>query len=79
MAGPGATCGPNGQVDLPDILAVLDAFQGMFAPACTLPNVDIACGPGTSCCIADGTIDLLDILAVLNAFQGIDNCCTAGR
>ncbi|MCH7921262.1 MAG: hypothetical protein IIC50_25240 [Planctomycetes bacterium] len=78
LAGPGGTCGPDGSVELVDILAVLDGFSGAFAAPCESGNLDIA-GPGGSC-TGDGSIRLDDILAVLNAFQGQDDCsCPPAR
>lgn len=76
VAGSNGTCGPNGGVELTDILAVLDAFQGGYADGCGLTDLDIAqpdgCGP-------DGEISLFDILAVLDAFSAVDGCCPKGR
>ena len=68
------TCGPDGMIDLFDILAVLDGFQNVFTSSCELFNIDLA-GPSGSC-EPDGQIDLTDILAVLDAFQGTAICCT---
>jgi len=73
VAGPGGTCGPNGTVDLLDILGILDGFQGEFADGCGEHNLDLA-GPGGSCG-PDGGIDLVDILAVLDAFANVSSCC----
>lgn len=74
IAGNQGVCGPNGVVDLLDIIAVLNGFQGTFADGCSLTNVDIA--PD---CAADGKIDRTDILAVLDAFAGTSTCCSARR
>ena len=71
VAGAGQACGPDGEVDLLDILAVLDAFRGVFAEGCQLVNIDISGDPH---CVPDGTIALRDILAVLNAFSGTGDC-----
>ena len=46
MAGELGVCGPNGIVDLLDILAVLNGFQGDFADGCELVNMDIAGAEG---------------------------------
>lgn len=73
LASAGGLCGPDGTVDLLDILAVLDGFQGEFAAGCTNTNIDIS-GPGDTC-MPGGGIDLLDILAVLDASQNTANCC----
>ena len=67
------SCGPDGTVGLPDILIVLDGFQGLAPQGCEPYNVDFA-GDGGSCG-SDGVVSLLDILAVLNAFQGMSVCC----
>jgi len=77
VAGPGSTCGPDGLVDLFDILAVLDGFQNVFTPGCELFHIDLAGPSGT--CDRDGVIDLSDILAVLDAFAGQDHCCPPGE
>lgn len=77
VGGQKGACGPDGTVDLSDILAVLDGFQGVFAPGCEVPNVDIASQPDA--CSGDGTIDLRDILAVLDAFRGTTTCCPRKR
>ena len=69
------TCGPDGQVDLFDILAILDGFQSVFSPACKVSNVDIA--GQLNACARDDVIDLSDIPAVLDAFQGTTTCCPA--
>lgn len=74
VAGDQGECGPNDVVDLLDILAVLNGFQGIFANGCSVTNVDLA--PN---CTGDGQIDLGDILAVLDAFAGTDSCCAARR
>lgn len=73
LASTGGACGPDGTVDLLDILAVLNGFQGQFAAGCTSANIDIT-GPEDTC-RPGGGIDLLDILAVLNAFQNTVACC----
>lgn len=77
VAGAGGTCGPDGQINLSDILALLDGFQGIFSEGCEFANMNIA-GSGGSC-EPDDSIDLSDILAALDAFQGDDPCCTADR
>lgn len=78
LAGIGGSCGPDGNIELVDILAVLDGFSGNFAAPCESNNLDIA-GPGGTCTV-DGIIGLDDILAVLNAFQGQDDCsCPPAR
>ena len=69
--GDSGTCGPNGVVDLGDIIAVLDGFQSVFAEGCARHNIDIT---GDTHCVPDETIDLHDILAVLDAFSGIGDC-----
>ena len=71
VVGSDHTCGPDGEVDLLDILAVLDAFQGVFPRACHLANIDMA---SHAPCVPDGTIDLHDIFAVLDAFSGTGEC-----
>lgn len=76
IAGNAGACGPDGTVDLNDILAVLNAFQGEFADGCEFTNINIAGAQGS--CKVDNQIDLNDILAVLDAFQGNDHCCTDG-
>ena len=68
-------CGPDGNVDLRDILAVLDAFAGYFPDGCGLVDIDLAGDQGS--CIANGQIDLGDVLGILDAFQRLDNCCAA--
>jgi len=73
LVGLGGTCGPDGLVDLHDILAVVDAFAGRFAAGCSSINADVA-GMGSSC-RSDGVVDLIDVLAVLGAFSGNDPCC----
>ena len=73
LVGLGGTCGPDGTVDLHDVIAAVNAFQGVFVGGCSTINADLA-GPRASC-IADGVVDLLDILAVLGAFGGDDPCC----
>ena len=73
LAGAGGTCGPDDQVDIFDIFAVLDGFQDSFADGCTPSNIDIAAAGGT--CGSDGQIDIFDIFAVLDAFQGVSACC----
>ena len=73
VAGPKGVCGPDGGVDLWDMLAALDGFAGQFAEGCALVNIDIA-GAGGGC-EPDDSIDLADILGVLDALQGVDNCC----
>ncbi|NOS99590.1 MAG: hypothetical protein HOP29_03080 [Phycisphaerales bacterium] len=65
-------CGPDGVVDVFDILAVLNAFGGAFPEDCAVHNFDLA--P----CNTDGVIDIFDVLAVLDAFSGIDACCGGG-
>ena len=77
VAATGSGCGPDGTVDLADILALLDGFQGVFATGCEVSNVDIA--SQSDGCTSDGTIDLSDILAVLDAFQGATTCCPDAR
>lgn len=74
LAGSLGVCGPDGVVDLLDILAVLNGFQGEFADGCSIANIDIA--PN---CTGDGKVDITDILAVLDAFSGIDPCCNSRR
>ena len=61
----------DGQVELDDILAVLDGFQGVFESGTTELDVDIA---SINPCERDGLIDLFDILAVLDGFRGVDLC-----
>jgi len=68
--------GPDGTVDLTDILAVLDAFGGAFRSDYYVHNMDLRGEAGP--CEADGEIDLLDILAVLDAFAGTATCCSGG-
>lgn len=68
IVGEGGACRRDGVVDLGDILAVLDAFQGVYGEDCTLDDFDLA--P----CEGDGVITLLDVLAVLDAFEGRNNC-----
>ena len=77
VAGSPGTCGPDGDVSLVDILAVLDGFQNVFADGCGPSNIDMASQAGA--CLGDGAIDLSDVLAVLDAFQGTTSCCTAQR
>lgn len=77
LVGVGETCGPDGLVDIHDIFAVFNAFQGEFAEGCSLINADLAAAGGR--CVPDGIIDLADIFAVLDAFHGIDPCCTQAR
>ena len=82
-AGSGGSCGPDGQITLEDITAVLDAFAGQYATGCAPHNFDVAKdnavpGDPTTGCGADGIIDLLEILAVLDAFAGIDPCDCGG-
>ena len=72
LVGVAGVCGPNGTVDLSDILAVLDGFTGQFPDGCGVDDFDLA-GEGGSCS-PDTQISLFDILAVLDAFQGAD-CC----
>lgn len=79
VAGVGGSCGPDGDVGLPDILAVLDGFGGSFRAPCTHGNIDIGGAQGS--CVPDGIIALADILHVLDAFSGISSCgaiCDAG-
>jgi len=73
VASPRGACGPDGSVDLVDILAVLNGFAGQVAAGCTIVNVDLA-SPGDTC-RPGGGVDLLDILAVLDAFAGTASCC----
>ena len=73
LAGKGGSCGPDGIVDLQDIFAVLNGFEGRFAKGCERLNIDIVGEEGS--CEPNDSIDLSDILAVLNAFQGDDRCC----
>ena len=73
VAGEGGVCGPDGDVNLSDIIAVLNAFADLYAGGCELVNVDIAGDEGS--CVPNEIIDLSDILGVLNAFQGDDSCC----
>ena len=70
-------CGPDGEVNLFDILAVLNAFAGGYPEGCELVNIDIAGDVGS--CVPNDTIDLADILGVLDAFQGVGDCCANGR
>ena len=77
VAGAGGLCGPDGSVDLADILAVLDGFAGVFRDGCEAVNMDIAGSEGS--CTPDENIDLADILNVLDAFQGLDRCCAGQR
>ena len=77
IAGDGGSCGPDGNVGLLDIIAVLDGFAGDFSLGCELVNVDIAGDAGS--CVPNDSIDLGDILALLDAFQGLDGCCADGR
>lgn len=66
-------CGPNGVVDLSDIITVMDGVGGNAkAGACPHVNVDMA---GPSGCGPDGAKDLYDLFAVLDAFHGIERCC----
>lgn len=67
--GDGGTCGPDQTVGLVDILAVLNAFQGVYSDGCERYNMDLAD------CAQDGVIDLSDIIAILDAFQGTASCC----
>ena len=69
-------CGPDAEINLSDILAVLDGFAGLFGPGCELVNVGIAGAQGS--CEPNASIDLSDILAVLDAFDGLDRCCAGG-
>ena len=77
VAGEAGVCGPDGDVSLSDILAVLDGFAGRYADGCELTNIDIAGAQGS--CEPDDSIDLSDILGVLDAFQGNDRCCADRR
>lgn len=72
-----AGCGPSGFVDLDDILAMLDAFNGVYPEGCDLHNFDITAGPSGQC-VENGVVDLDDILAVIAAFEGTDPCCGGG-
>lgn len=80
LAGANAACGPDGVVDLNDILAMLNGFTGVFVGGCELEDLDIArpriptMNPGAAC-EPDGRIGLFDILAIIDAFQGTDRCC----
>lgn len=75
--GVNGSCGPNGDVNLFDIIAILNAFAGDYPEGCDPVNMDIAGNEGS--CEPNGSLDLSDILAVLNAFQGDDNCCSVVR
>ncbi|NOT00190.1 MAG: hypothetical protein HOP29_06140 [Phycisphaerales bacterium] len=66
------TCGPDGQIDIFDILGVLNAFGSALPEGCAYHNFDL------SPCSTDGVIDIFDVLAVLDAFSGIDACCGGG-
>ena len=71
--GGGGTCGPDGVVDLSDIIATLDAFRSVYQGGCNQANLDLARSEDD--CGRDGIIELRDILAVLDAFEGAANCC----
>lgn len=71
------SCGPDGVVDLLDIIAVLDAFAGVTPIGCVRGNYDIVDGTGN--CVRDGTVSLPDMLAVLDAFSGVSECCAGAR
>lgn len=61
----------NSIVNLDDILLVLNAFQGLFAPGTSLGHYDLApCAP-------NGVVNLDDILAELAAFAGGQLSCPA--
>ena len=77
VAGTNGACGPNGRVDLDDIIAVLNGFGGQYADGCEPANIDIAGDQGS--CVPNGITDLFDITAVLDAFAGLDRCCAEGR
>ena len=77
VAGTNGACGPNGRVDLDDIIAVLNGFGGRYADGCEPANIDIAGDQGS--CVPNGITDLFDITAVLDAFAGLDRCCAEGR
>lgn len=77
ISGLGGTCGPDGDVGLVDILAILDGFAGSFSEGCSFTNINIAGEQGS--CDPNNAIDLADILAVLNAFRGDDGCCSGAR
>ena len=73
IAGGEGICGPDGEITLVDILAILNGFKGQFAEGCDLVNLDMAGIDGV--CAPNGTVDLFDIFAVLDAFRGLDRCC----
>ena len=77
VASAGGVCGPDGSIELADILAILDGFGGVFRDGCERVNMDIAGANGS--CTPDDQIDLSDILSVLDAFQGLDRCCASRR
>ena len=77
VASVGGVCGPDGAIELTDILAIFDEFAGTFRDGCELVNMDIAGTAGS--CKPDEDINLSDILNVLDAFQGLDRCCADGR
>lgn len=77
LAGPEGICGPDGDIELVDILAVLDGFQGDYAKGCGFVDINLAGDEGS--CTPNASMDLFDILAVLDAFQGDDACCSGAR
>ena len=72
VVGAGGVCGPDNDVALNDILAVLDGFAGTFRDPCTKGNIDIGGSQGS--CQPDDDIALADILHVLDAFAGTSPC-----
>lgn len=90
LVGDEGSCGPDGIVDLFDILAVLDGFSGLLRGRCTPKNMDIACDRLVGVCASgpcepDGVVSLADILAVRDAFSNspanfcIPLCAGEGR
>lgn len=69
----GLACGPDGVVDLDDIDAVRDAYNGTFHGDCAFHNFDIQNDSKT--CAADGVINLRDIFAVIFAKNDNPECC----
>ncbi len=69
-----AGCGPDGVVDLFDIIAILDGFSGNSV--CALSQVDIAGSQGA--CTPDGVVNIFDVLNGLNVSQGAVPCDCSG-
>ena len=77
-AGSGS-CGPNGQITLSDIIAVLNAYNGTAAEGCSLGKYDLGYYDQSEMfvCMPDGVIDMDDIVAVLDSYAGQSPCgCT---